>query len=118
MNAINNYPQQEEKIITPDYEMEQEYELQELKLYNGKKVTTENVLNMLREEDTEGGDMTDDEVAVIKRVSRQDYEGAEEDLQYLTEKLQEETKIGYLYPSANWQTVYDILSQGNWYYQE
>ena len=83
-----------------------------MKLYNENEITVENVLEMLREEnETINDDMTENEKAVIKKVANQNYEGCDEDLEYLTEKLQS-------HDGANWQTCYDILSKGNWYYME
>ena len=82
------------------------------KLYNEKEITLENVLELLQEVDTAEGpdDMIEEEKEIIRKVARQDYEGCEEDLEYLASKLAEE-KVG-----ANLQDVYDVLSQGDWYY--
>lgn len=86
-------------------------------LYNGEDVTKENVLSMLKEEAEGSSDMSDEEISVIKKIASQDYEGCDEDLQYLTEKLQSKNSVvGYNYPQANLQTVYDIVSQSEWHY--
>lgn len=79
-------------------------------LYNEKEITIESVLAMLRETENGADDMTTEEKEIIYAVASQNYEGAEEDLGYLTEKLMS-------HQQANWQTVYDILSEGDWYYQ-
>lgn len=78
-------------------------------LYNGKEVTKENVLAMLRESPSSNGYMTDKEQAVIRIVASQDYDGAESDLECLTEHLENKE-------DSNWSTVFDILSEGDWYY--
>lgn len=88
------------------------------KLFNGNEVNEINVMEMLKENESNPSDMTQDEVKLIKKVASQNYEGADEDLSYLIEELQTKNSIGYLYPDANWQTVYDILSKGSWYYQK
>ena len=89
-------------------------------LYNGKNVTNENVLEMLKGVDDEClyDDMTETEKAVIRKVASQEYDEAEEDLKYLVEILNSRYKYGWNYCQANLQTVYDILSQGNWYYMQ
>ena len=82
------------------------------KLYSKNEITMENVLELLQEVDTfeSPDDMTEEEKEIIRTVASQDYEGCEEDLEYLTKKLEEEKD------SANLQDVYDVLSQGDWYY--
>lgn len=82
------------------------------KLYNGKEITIENVLELMQEVDMSAGpdDMTEDEKEIIRNLASQDYEGCEEDLEYLTNKLKEEKD------SANLQDVYDVLEQGDWFY--
>lgn len=94
-----------------------------MKLYNGQEATKENVLAMLREPEQGQDDMTDTEKTVIKKVAGQNYEGAEEDLNCLVEKLNAvhgagEMKNMPFYPQANWQTVYDILNEGYWNYMD
>ena len=82
------------------------------KLYNEKEISMENVLELLLEVDTSEGpdDMTEAEKDIIRKVASQDYEGCEEDLEYLTNKLEAE-KVG-----ANLQDVCDVLVQGVWFY--
>lgn len=89
-------------------------------LYNGKCVNEENVLEMLKGVDDEClyDDMTEAEKTLIRKVAAQEYDGAEEDLEYLVESLNSKCKYGWNYCQANLQTVYDILSQGNWYYMQ
>ncbi|MBU9728477.1 hypothetical protein [Diplocloster modestus] len=84
------------------------------KLYNEKEITMENVLELLQEVDTTEGpdDMMEEEKEIIRKVASQDYEGCEEDLEYLTNRLEEEKN------SANLQDVYDVLSQGDWFYND
>lgn len=87
-------------------------------LYNGKDATEENVLEMMQGVDLEEiyDDMTEEEKAVIRKVAAQEYDGAEEDLEYLVEMLNSKCKYGWNYCQANLRTVYDILSKGDWYY--
>lgn len=89
-------------------------------LYNGKDATEENVLEMMQGVGLGEihDDMTEKEKAVIRKVAAQDYEGAWDDLDYLVDELNSRCKYGWNHCQANLQTVYDILSKGDWHYME
>lgn len=81
-------------------------------LYNGKEATKGNVLELLQSSSlNEWNDMTEEEENIIRMVALQDYDGAEDDLEYLVDRLQEKT-------DSNWQTCFDILTYGDWYYMK
>lgn len=58
-------------------------------------------------------DMTEKEENIIKFILLEDYENQNEDIEYLENKLEEHE---YNHGSWNLQTVYDIVSSGDWYY--
>lgn len=89
-------------------------------LYDGRLATKNNVLDMMRAVDQfdHFDDMSKEEKTVICKVASQNYEGCKEDLQYLLERLNKKTSLGFDYVEANLQSIYDILSKGNWYYME
>ena len=59
------------------------------------------------------GDMAESEIKTIKSFVKCN---SEEDMNYLLEKLQEKNVDGYIYNEVNWQTIYSIISQGEWNY--
>lgn len=90
--------------------------MRDLILFNNKKVTKKNVLELLK---TTESQMTDEECLTLRLIGRQDYEDAEEDLQELVDTLQTKNFMGlWNYLDVNSQTFYDIASEGNWYYMK
>lgn len=95
--------------------------MKDLVLFNDKEVTKENVLELLKTIDSHspGSQMTEEECLTLRLIGGQDYEGAEEDLDYLVDTLQTKNFMGlWNYIDANCLTFYDIVSEGNWYYME
>lgn len=90
------------------------------RLYNGLEVNETNVVAMMLtlNANRPDSDMTDSEEAIVRKVARGGYDGAEEDMEYLIDTLNAKTVSGFEYPEANCQIVYDILNTGSWYYQE
>lgn len=80
----------------------------EKRFYNGLAVTMKNLKKVLTDDGTTGGDMTTNEIAIVKAFA--DY-NSQEDFEYLLQKLQEK-KCN----DINWQTIYDLISQGQWNY--
>jgi hypothetical protein len=97
-------------------------------LFNGEEIrimkniaTIEDIKGMLNVEGT--GDMTEEEINIIDKVCSGDYEGSEEDREYLLEKLNAVHGAGEfegkaIHPDWNLQTVYNILEKGEWYYMQ
>lgn len=77
------------------------------RFYNGSAVTMENLRKILTDDGIEGN-MTTNEIAIVKSFA--DY-NSKEDFEYLLQKLQEK-KCN----DINWQTIYDLISQGQWNY--
>lgn len=95
--------------------------MRDLILFNNKKVTKKNVLELLKTTDSHSTEsqMTDEECLTLRLIGRQDYEDAEEDLQELVDTLQTKNFMGlWNYLDVNCQTFYDIVSEGNWCYME
>ena len=91
--------------------------------YNGKEITKENLLAMIRECMEEGwknSDLHRETEEALEKIYHGEYEGAEEDIECILEKLNEKNRWGYLYPNANLQYVEIILLQGRgeWFYKE
>lgn len=82
------------------------------KFYNGAEVNMENLKKVLADDNTTG-DMTQKEIDTIKSFVQYD---SEEDMEYLLQKLQEKKGGGYVHDEINWQTIYSIVSQGEWNY--
>lgn len=82
------------------------------RFYDGSIVDMKNLKKILQD-DRNDGDMTTEEIDTIKSFVQYD---SEEDFEYLLEKLQEKNVDGYIYNEVNWQTIYSIISQGEWNY--
>ena len=88
--------------------------------YNGKEISKENLLSMIKECMEEGWKNSSlhrgTEIA-LEKIYHGGYEGAEEDIQYILDKLNAKTFYGgYFYPKANLQDVESIISVGSWYF--
>lgn len=97
---------QGEKIIIEKGEIEMS------KFYNGTMVDMKNLKKIFADDGTTG-DMAESEIKTIKSFVKCN---SEEDMNYLLEKLQEKNVDGYIYNEVNWQTIYSIISQGEWNY--
>ena len=89
--------------------------------YNGKEITKENFLTMIKECIEEGwknSDLYRETEKALEKIYYGGYEGREEDIEYILDKLQTKSKRGYKYPRANLQDVELIISEGNWYFQK
>lgn len=82
------------------------------RFYDGSIVDMKNLKKVLTDDNTTG-DMTTEEIDTIKSFVQYD---SEEDMEYLLEKLQEKKGGEYIYNEINWQTIYSIISQGDWNY--
>ena len=82
------------------------------KFYNGAEVNMENLKKVLADDNT-AGDMTTDEINTINSFAEYN---SEEDMEYLLEKLQEKKQGEYVHDEINWQTIYSIISTGDWNY--
>ena len=89
--------------------------------YNGKEITKENLLSMIKECMEEGwknSDLHRETEEALEKIYFGEYEGAEEDIEYILDKLNSKLAYGgYLYPNANLQDVETIISTGQWYFQ-
>lgn len=82
------------------------------RFYNGAMVDMKNLKKVFADDGTTG-DMAESEIKTIKSFVKCN---SEEDMNYLLEKLQEKNVDGYIYNEVNWQTIYSIISQGEWNY--
>ena len=82
------------------------------RFYNGAVVDMKNLKKVLADDNT-AGDMTQKEIDTIKSFVQYD---SEEDFEYLLEKLQEKKGGEYVHTEVNWQTIYEIISIGEWNY--
>ena len=83
------------------------------RFYDGSIVDMENLRKVLLIDDGATGDMTQKEIDTIKSFAEYN---SEEDMEYLLEKLQEKKQGEYVHDEINWQTIYSIVSQGEWNY--
>lgn len=90
--------------------------------YNGKPVTKQNLLDMIREcieTGWKGSNLHTSTEKMLEKIYHGGYEGAEEDVQYILDKLNSKSPYGgYFYTKPNLQDVEKIISIGNWYFQE
>ena len=89
--------------------------------YNGKEITKENLLSMIKEcmeQDWEDSYLRGSTELTLIKIYYGGYEGVDEDIQFILEELQRKTKWGYLYPDANLQDIEIIISEGQWYFQD
>ncbi|NLD16145.1 MAG: hypothetical protein GX666_01025 [Tissierellia bacterium] len=91
--------------------------------YNGKEITKENLLSLIKECIEEGwqdSDLQRNTEIALEKIYHGQYDGVDEDIQFILEELNSKTKWGYLYPNANLQDVEIIIkaSEGSWYFQE
>lgn len=87
--------------------------------HNGKEITKENFLDMIREcieQDWEDSYLYTRTEEILEKIYR-GYDGVDEDIEYILDELHSKTKWGYLYPNANLQDVENIISEGQWYFQ-
>lgn len=89
--------------------------------YNGKPITKENLLAIIKECMEEGwknSDLHKSTEEALEKIYRGGYEGREEDIFYILDKLNSKSIYGgYFYPNANLQDVETIISAGSWYFQ-
>ncbi len=90
--------------------------------YNGKQITRENLLGMIQECMEEGwknSDLHRETEEVLEKIYGGRYEGREEDIFYILDRLNSKSVYGgHFYPNANLQDVENIISEGDWYFQE
>lgn len=89
--------------------------------YNGKEISKKNFLAMIQECMEEGwknSDLHRETEMALEKIYHGGYEGAEEDVQYILDKLNAKSVYGYFYPKANLQDVEVIISEGSWFFQE
>ena len=85
-----------------------------MKFYNGKEINRENLLEMIEEciqGNWKNSDIERNAEVAMEIIAREEYEGRDEDIEYILEKLKYEH-------SPNLQDVERIISQGDWYFQE
>ena len=82
------------------------------KFYNGLEVNMENLKKILRDDNTTG-DMVTEEINTVRKFAEVNDKA---DYKYLLEKLKERKQGEYVYNGANWQTIYEIISNGDWNY--
>lgn len=97
---------QGEKIIIEKGEIEMN------KFYNGAEVNMENLKKVLADDNT-AGDMTQKEIDTIKSFVQYN---SNDDMDCLLEKLIEKKQGEYVHNDINWQTIYSIISTGDWNY--
>lgn len=88
--------------------------------YNGKPVTKENLLSMIKESMEEGWKNSDLHRTTEKTLEKiyHGYDGVDEDVECILDKLNSKLAYGgYLYPNANLQDIENIISAGSWYFQ-
>lgn len=90
--------------------------------YNGKEITKENLFAMIKECMEEGwknSSLHRSTEISLEKIYRGGYEGAEEDVECILDKLNSKLLYGgYLYPNANLQDVETIISTGQWFFQQ
>lgn len=91
--------------------------------YNGLKITKGNLLAMIKECMEEGwknSSLHKSTEEALEKIYHGGYEGREEDIEYILDKLNSKPAYGggYFYPNANLQDVETIISTGQWYFQE
>lgn len=82
------------------------------RFYDKSIVNMENLKKVLVDDGT-NGDMTTEEIATVKAFTEYN---SEEDMEYLLEKLLEKKQGEYVHNDINWQTIYSIISTGDWNY--
>jgi len=85
-----------------------------MKFYNGKEINRENLLEMIEEciqDNWKNSDIERNAEIAMEIIATQEYDGREEDIEYILEKIQYEHR-------PNLQDVERIISQGDWYFQE
>lgn len=89
--------------------------------YNGKQITKENFLALIKECMEDGwknSDLFRTTEEALEKIYYGGYEGVDEDIQYIINELNSKSSWGYLHPRANLQDVEIIISKGKWYFQE
>ena len=89
--------------------------------YNGKQITKENLLTIIKECIEEGwknSHLHASTQEILEKIYYGEYEGREEDILYILNELNSKSLYGYFYPHANLQDVEIIISEGSWYFQE
>lgn len=82
------------------------------RFYDKSIVNMENLKKVLVDDGT-NGDMTTEEIATVKAFTEYN---SEEDMEYLLEKLLEKKQGEYAHNDINLQTIYEIISIGEWNY--
>lgn len=91
--------------------------------YNGKKITRENLLGMIREcmeAGWKGSDLHRSTETALEKIYYGGYEGWEEDIECIIERLNAKPAYGngYFYPKPNLLDVESIISGDGWFFQE
>jgi len=90
--------------------------------FNGKKISKENFLTMIKECIEDGwknSDLHKSTEEALEKIYHGGYEGREEDIECILDKLNSKLAFGeYLYPNANLKDVEKVISVGSWYFQE
>jgi len=91
--------------------------------YNGKPITKQNLLDMIREcmeAGWKGSDLHRSTEKALEKIYHGEYEGWEEDIEYILYKLNSKSAYGggYFYPKPNLLDVESIISVGSWYFQK
>ena len=89
--------------------------------FNGKKITKENLLTMIKECMEDGwknSHLHTSTQEILEKIYYGEYEGREEDIKYILDKLNSKSRYGYLYPHANLEDVENIILEGQWYFQD
>ena len=82
------------------------------RFYDGSIVSKENLRKMLIDDGSKG-DMTEKEIKTMKAFIKYN---SNDDMDYLLEKLLEKKQGEYVHNDINWQTIYEIISIGEWNY--
>lgn len=89
--------------------------------YNGKEISKENFLSMIRECIEDGwrdSHLLKSTEKTLEKIYHGGYEGREEDIQIILNELNTELRSGYKHPDANLQNVETIILTGKWFFQE
>lgn len=82
------------------------------RFYDGSIVSKENLRKILIDDGSKG-DMTEKEIKTMKAFIKYN---SNDDMDYLLEKLIEKKQGEYVHNDINWQTIYEIISIGEWNY--
>lgn len=82
--------------------------------FDGQPITTETLMVLIETHNEEPNDLHHASHRIFNKMLDDGYKDVEEDIEYIVDKLNVKTRLGWLYKDANLLDVEDIIRDGEW----